>query len=177
MPKKNPLAHINAAEIFVQFFTRINAISPFLKMASGRKGQSSGLKMKFWELLSGSKVPSWWDPCKFFVTYDMLDVLFDHCSKFDGTMDNLLRSSLTLLDFQYWQYWYCCCCQLSCLCSMYGITKSILISIIESESPNFVIPDLFLFSKGIACLFSLDRIILLNKPKLSLKYLRHLFCF
>ena len=68
-------------------------------MASGRKGQSSGLKMKFWELLSGSKVPSWWDPCKFFVTYDMLDVLFDHCSKFDGTMDNLLRSSLTLLDF------------------------------------------------------------------------------
>ena len=64
-------------------------------MASGRKGQWT--ENEILELLSGSKVPSWWDPCKFFITYDLLDLLFEHCSKFDGTIDNLLRSSLTLL--------------------------------------------------------------------------------
>ena len=59
------------------------------------------------------------------------------------------------------------------LCSKYGITKSILISIIESDSPNFVIPDSFIFSKGIA----LELFSFINKSKLSLNDLRHLFCY
>jgi len=48
-------------------------------------------------LLSESKVPAWWDLSKYFITFYLLDLLFENCVKVSGSTDDLLSVSISVL--------------------------------------------------------------------------------
>ena len=41
-----------------------------------------------YSLLNDFSVPSWWNPSKYFIIYNLLNLLFDNCDKVNGKLVN-----------------------------------------------------------------------------------------